>query len=122
MAFILGTLAAKLLDPASIVIVLFVILCSKQKWIIPVAGVIAAIIVETILTSMQVTRSWGQGLFFGLSASLIHAVLIYWMVSQFRKKENLDQQVMDGEKNGTERTYDEDGKEYPSSATKTTIK
>ena len=57
----------------------------REKWIIPIAAIAGAVASETILTSMQYTRVWGQGLPAHLVASLFYAVLFYLVVNRFRK-------------------------------------
>ena len=85
LAVILGTVVGKLLDPLSFVVALIVTAFSREKWIIVVAALCAALITETVITSMQVSRSWGQGIMPGIIASLLHAVFSFWLVGRFRK-------------------------------------
>ena len=80
-------LLAKILDPVSFIVVLVVSLFSRKKWIIPVAVIIGAIVTETILTSTQITRTWGQGIILGVLASGVHAVLSYWLIGNFKKSQ-----------------------------------
>ena len=75
----------KLLDPISFAIVFGVSFFSRKKWIIAVAAIVGAVAVETILTSTQMARSWGQGLIIGLLVSGIHALLCYWLIGKFKK-------------------------------------
>ena len=85
LAALLGIIIGKLLDPVSFIVVLVVTLCSKQKYIMIVAALVGAIITESVLTSIQVTRSWGQGIVQGFIASLLHAAFLFWVVGKFRK-------------------------------------
>lgn len=87
LAVLLGTIVGKLLDPVSFIVVLIFTLCSKQKYIIFIAALFGAIITESVLTSMQVTRSWGQGIVPGFIASLLHAAFLFWVVGKFRKND-----------------------------------
>ena len=98
LAALLGTTVGKLLDPVSFIVVLIVTLCSKQKHIIIVAALVAAIITESVLTSMQATRSWGQGIAPGFLASLLHAVFLFWVVSKFRKNDPVQAETDSDEK------------------------
>lgn len=84
---IIAILLAKLLDPISFIVVLIISFFSREKWIIPVAAVIGAVVTETMLTSTQITRTWGHGVIPGLMASGIHAILCYWFIRKFKKKE-----------------------------------
>ncbi|MGF6862843.1 hypothetical protein ABIE69_003433 [Rhodobacteraceae bacterium MBR-64] len=68
---------AKLLDPVGFFVALVVVLFSKKKWIILLAAVLAAVVGETILTSIQYTRNWGQGLPIGFLAGLVHASIVF---------------------------------------------
>lgn len=77
--YAIAALLASLLSPIRLVITLFFVLLTKRKWIVPVAAVISAIAVESLLTASQYTRVWGEGLVIGLMASLIHAYAIYWV-------------------------------------------
>jgi len=85
---ITAILLVKMLDPVSFIVVLMVSIFSREKWIIPVAAIIGAIVTETVLTSTQITRTWGQGIIFGVLASGVHAVLIYWLIGKLIKPES----------------------------------
>ncbi|TBW47618.1 hypothetical protein EZI54_22375 [Marinobacter halodurans] len=82
----IATLIARLLDPISFIIVLFISLFSRKKWFIPVIALAGAIVTETLLTSTQVTRSWGQGIVLGIIASGIHAVFCHYLIQRFNKR------------------------------------
>lgn len=76
----LGTLAvfaADVFDPIRFVIVLVIVLFSKKKWIVIVAAALAAVTVETILYSTQISRTWGEGLPIGFLASLVVATIVF---------------------------------------------
>ena len=79
MVYLAAVLTASLLSPVRLIVTLLIVLLSKRGWIIPVAAVTSAAVVETLLTTLQMTRVWGDGLVVGLAASLIHASLIYWI-------------------------------------------
>lgn len=84
----MGTLVAILIsffDPIRLVITLAVSLCSRQKWIIPVAAMVSAIVIETLLTSMDITRTWGEGILLGMVASGIQALMCYGAVGEFQR-------------------------------------
>ena len=83
---IIAMLLAKFLDPISFIVVLFISFITREKWIIPVAAIAGALVTETVLTSTQITRTWGQGLPIGIIASGLHAVLCYWLIGKFKKK------------------------------------
>ena len=85
LAVILGSILGRLFDPVSAVVALVVVTFSRKKWIIIVAAIIAAIVAETVLTSMQMRRSWGQGLVPGIIAGSLHAIIFFWVVGRFRK-------------------------------------
>jgi len=76
---VVAVLIAKLLDPISFIVALVIVLFSRRWWIIIVAAAVSAVIVETILTSTQFTRTWGQGLLLGFVASAIHASVIFFV-------------------------------------------
>lgn len=82
----IATILARLLDPISFIIVLFISLFSRKKWFIPVVAVAGATVTETLLTSTQVTRSWGQGIVLGVVASGIHAVICHYLIQRFNKR------------------------------------
>ncbi|MFK5894349.1 MAG: hypothetical protein QM504_14095 [Pseudomonadota bacterium] len=86
MWYIIGSIAGKLLDPIGFFIVLFISFLSRKKWIIPIAAIIAAVATETLLTSSQYTRIWGEGIVYGLIASGLHALICYWIIGAFKKK------------------------------------
>ena len=75
---------ASVADPIRFVITLVVSLGSRKKWIILVATIVSAVSSETLLTSLQVTRQWGSGIWPGLIASAVQAVLCYWVIGKFR--------------------------------------
>ena len=77
---------AALLDPIRLVIALLVVLFSRQKWIILVAAAISALAIETLLSSTQHTRTWGQGLPVGSIASLVHASLVFLIRARITAK------------------------------------
>jgi nucleoside permease NupC len=84
----MGTLAlilASLIDPIRFAITLAVTLFSRQKWIIPVSAIVSAIASETLLTSIQMSRTWGEGILPGVIASGIQALLCFWAVAKFRR-------------------------------------
>lgn len=85
-AFIVGGLLGKLLDPVSLVLCFILLVIKREKWMIGVSAIAAAIASETVITLMLFTRTWGEGLVLGFIASLIHSVLAYWVVGKFRKK------------------------------------
>lgn len=97
LAVILGTVVGKLLDPVSFIVALVVTTFSREKWIIVVAAICAAIVTETVLTSMQVTRSWGQGIVPGIIASFLHAAFSFWVVGRFRKPKSQSDSNQDDE-------------------------
>lgn len=57
--------------------VLVVALFSKKKWIVIWAATLSAITVETILYSTQVARIWGEGIPLGFLAGLFHATIVF---------------------------------------------
>ena len=73
----------KSLDPISFAIVFGLCFISREKWIISAAAIAGAMAVEAILLSTQVTRSFGQGLMFGIPVGFIHAGLSYWLIGKF---------------------------------------
>lgn len=79
-------LGVKVLDPISFGLAFLIILFSRNKAIILVSASITAVVIETLLTSSQYTRSWGQGIVPGFIAALIQAGVSYWIVGLFRKK------------------------------------
>ena len=85
---LIATLIAKLLDPVSIVICMVLLLIKREKWMIGVATIVAAVVVETALTKLQYSRTWGQELFVGLVASLMHATLAYLVIRKFAKSKS----------------------------------
>ena len=86
---IIAMLLAKFLDPIGFIVVLVISFITRDKWIIPVAAIAGALIIETVLTSIQITRTWGQGLPIGIIASGLHVVLCYWLIGKFKKKDTV---------------------------------
>ena len=86
MAVLTGVLLAMLLDPVRLVLTLGVVLFSRKIWIIPIAAICSAVVVETMLTSSQMTRDWGEGIVIGFLASLIQASLIFLVRKGLSKK------------------------------------
>jgi uncharacterized membrane protein YraQ (UPF0718 family) len=84
----MGTLAALIasfIDPIRFGITLGVSLCSRKWWIVAVAAIVSAIISETLLTSIQTTRQWGDGMLPGIIASVVQAVLCYSVIGIIRR-------------------------------------
>jgi hypothetical protein len=77
MAVFMAVFLAKLLDPVGFVVALIVVMFSRKKWIILLAAVLAALVVETMLSSIQHTRTWGQGLPIGFLVGLVHASTVF---------------------------------------------
>jgi hypothetical protein len=90
----------KLLDPIAFAIAFSVVLCSRKKTVIFISAAVTAIAVETILTSTQSARIWGQGLLPGFVAALLQAGLSFWIVSLFRGKN--EQAVLESRERVTE--------------------
>ncbi len=86
---LIATIIVKLVDPIGFVVVFVVSIFSRSKWIIPVAAISGAVVIETILTSNQYTRTWGQGLFQGFIASGIHALICYWLIGKFKTPQSI---------------------------------
>lgn len=68
---------AKFLDPVSFIIagVSGYKLYNKPWYAILVIGIITSVIVETLLTSSQLTRTFGEGLPLGIVVSCLHALI-----------------------------------------------
>ena len=88
MAFI-AVLLAKTLDPIGFLIVLVISLFSRKKWIIPISAIFSSIIIESILTSSQISRNWGESIIPGLIASSVHAIICYFIINLFRKNKTI---------------------------------
>lgn len=92
----LGVLLGKFLDPVNFIVVLIITTFSREKWIIVVAAICAAVFTETVLTLMQQTRPWGYGIISGIIVSLLQAVLSFRLVGRFRKpKKQVESKVND---------------------------
>jgi len=85
MWWVIGAIIGRLLDPVSFIIVLVISTFSRKKWVILVAAITGAVVTETILTSSQFTRTWGEGLVYGFIASGLHALICYWVIGKFKK-------------------------------------
>jgi len=96
---IIAILLVKMLDPVSFIVVLMVSTFSREKWIIPVAAIIGAIVTETVLTSTQNLRIWGEGIIFGVLASGVHAVLSYWLIGKFKKTSQVNPKLKNNKRN-----------------------
>jgi hypothetical protein len=85
-AVFLGATLAKLLDPLAFIIAIIVTTFSRNKIIIPVAAIFAALLSELFITSMN-SRSFGENsmIFYGFIASMIHASLAFYLIGKFRK-------------------------------------
>jgi hypothetical protein len=106
----IATFIARLLDPISFIVVLFFSLFSRNKWLIPVIAILGATVTESLLTSTQVTRSWGQGIILGLIASGVHAVICHCLIQSFNKRkleisENRDILEIEHDLEGIDPTY-----------------
>ena len=82
---LLAIIIAKLLDPVSVIITVIVVLFSRSAWIVPVAAIVAALSVESMLVSTQFSRNFGDGIVLGLVASMIHATIAFKIVNKIRK-------------------------------------
>ena len=83
----LALIFVKILDPIGLAVCFAVLLKLKDKWwSIPLAALTSAIISETILSSTQVTRDWGEGLGRGLVGGGVQAAAVYGL---FKLKEKL---------------------------------
>ncbi len=86
MSAFFALIIARLLDPFSLIVVFLVSLSSQSKWIIPIAAICGFITAEIILALLQSNRVWTYTLLPNIIASLIHAILCYWLVKKFKKK------------------------------------
>lgn len=80
----LAILAAKLLDPVLAILVLIIVLFSKNKIIILVAAAISTIIAEQVLIAISPTYL-GNKWFITLTAALIWSSLWYFIRSKLKK-------------------------------------
>lgn len=73
----------KFIDPISLITVgTILFLAYGKKWAKPVAIIGAAVFIETVLTSSQSTRTWGDGIIFAI---IVHSVQA-WVCDFFIKK------------------------------------
>jgi putative exporter of polyketide antibiotics len=79
-------LLAKLLDPISFVIAGLATLVARRWWHCVIVGVVVALVVEMILTSLQYTRDFGEGLIPGVIASSAHSAIAFWLISKRRQR------------------------------------
>ncbi len=76
----LALLMAALLDPFRIIVVLIVLWRFFNWWGVAAAIILSAILSEALLTEMQHSRNFGEGLLAGIVASsLITAICYYFM-------------------------------------------
>jgi len=95
--FYLFKLIAALTDPVKFLIILpLIIMWTKKGWsrwkMIAVATLIGGLASELLLTWLQGTRTFGQGLDVHLIASLIISCLSIWLAERFfvKKEEGTD--------------------------------
>jgi hypothetical protein len=87
MVVFIAMVFAAMLDPVRFLVVFWVLYFSRkhEKWSLPktflIAIVVSATVSETVLTMIQVTRTWGEGLIVGLVASGVQAVICHRLVA-----------------------------------------
>lgn len=85
---IFAIFVAKFVDPIALFSAFVVMLLSPRDWrFIPLAAVISAIIGETVLTMIQYTRTWGEGILLAIIVGIVHACLSYWVIGKFKKSQ-----------------------------------
>jgi hypothetical protein len=75
----LVTIFAFTLDPVRVFITLVFLLFARRPSMMFVAAALSTVVCETLLTALQTTWVWGEGLVVGGIASLLQAVLLFWM-------------------------------------------
>lgn len=88
LVIILAGMTAALLDPIKWLIILVIsISLLEKKWavwkIVIITTLTGAIVSETILTTMQVTRTFGQGVILHLLASFILSFAGIWLARKY---------------------------------------
>ena len=106
----LWQLLSKLLSPISLVICFLTCLDvihfpSKKRTIITIilASILSVISTETYLTATQITRTWGEGFFFGLLAGLFHSLICILLIKRFFK--NKTDQRLKSNSNSSNKNY-----------------
>lgn len=77
---------ASFLSPIRFLVTLLLLGIYNKKIMILPAAIISAVISETVLDATQLTRVWGQGLPYGFAASLLHAIISYYLVRWLKGK------------------------------------
>ena len=75
----LVTIFAFTLDPVRVFITLVFLLFARRPSMMFVAAALSTVVCETLLTALQTTWVWGEGLVVGGIASLLQADLLFWM-------------------------------------------
>jgi ABC-type thiamin/hydroxymethylpyrimidine transport system permease subunit len=84
MGYVMGSFLGHFLDPLGFTIAILGSLFIRKPWQVLLVGLITASIVETILTTTQYTRTWGEGIVIGVVASSLHAAIGFAIVKAFK--------------------------------------
>jgi hypothetical protein len=79
MEYFVAMLLASFLDPVRVGIVALIVWLWRSPWGVVAAIVVSAVAVESLLTAVQFTRVWGEGIVPGVLVSVIQAGLICWL-------------------------------------------
>ena len=88
LAIIFGGTLGAFLDPIKVIVVLpTVIMLLERKWpvwlVIPTSALIGGFAGEALMTFVQITRSFGQGIIFQVLASLIMSFISVWLARKY---------------------------------------
>ena len=77
---------AKLFSPIGLAICFFLITPSRDKWwSVPLAALVSAIVSESLLASVQITRDFGDGIGRSLIGGIIQASVVYLAIIAMAK-------------------------------------
>jgi hypothetical protein len=75
----LSTILVFTLDPIRVLITLAFLLLARNHWRVFIAAALSAVVCETLLMTLQTTWVWGEGLVVGGIASLLQALILFWL-------------------------------------------
>jgi hypothetical protein len=84
MDILLFPIVLSFLDPVRALITFLCLFASRGRWPIVIGGIVSAVICETLLTLLQYTYFWGQGIGAGTAASLLQAALMFRIARSLR--------------------------------------
>lgn len=76
----------KALDPLTFIIILIICFCTRKKWIVLFSVVLLAVLSELIMVSGSTQMIWGQTLIPALLGYGIQALVCYWLMGKFKKR------------------------------------